>query len=483
MFNEAGGSFLRDLVGNRNGSVTGGLGTDLVWVPGRDGIALKSVANVGSSRVSISSLTTGTIWTWEGRVKATTFNDSWGAIFTQGAGSGLYIRASALFRVEAGTGLYSNSTLVAGTWYHIVATCDGSTIRIYFNGKEDASGASGASPTFNADSMFNNAGSDTFDGIIDYQRFWKDRALTASEVRALFSDPYGMFVPARRFMLPAAVSGGGVTAVGVDMQAVWTTRAAVGKSTDCRWTTRATVGRSTQAIWTTRACVGVSRQFLWNIRTLVGISSQYLWTVRALAGKSNQFLWTTSSNITTSGITPGGQWHFDPGVGSRIPRPRARTIDFNETHLLHPARGRQLLAVLSEDEVRQLIAAAVGNLPVIPTAVGMVPVGGIAGWHKNMPGCPVLPDQFAECNGQTLSDPESPFNGQTLPDFNSANRFLRGALASGGVGGASSHSHTYNNAQSAAAGGDFQAVENSGGTTTADHTPPYFDVVWVIRIK
>ena len=47
--------------------------------------------------------------------------------------------------------------------------------------------------------------------------------------------------------------------------------------------------------------------------------------------------------------------------------------------------------------------------------IGMVPVGGLVAWLKDLSGTPSLPASFAECNGQTINDAESPFNGVTMP--------------------------------------------------------------------
>ncbi len=60
-----------------------------------------------------------------------------------------------------------------------------------------------------------------------------------------------------------------------------------------------------------------------------------------------------------------------------------------------------------------------------------LPVGALIAWHKNFPGTPELPDGWTECNGQVLDDPESPYNGQMLPNLNGEGRFLRGSNASG----------------------------------------------------
>lgn len=68
--------------------------------------------------------------------------------------------------------------------------------------------------------------------------------------------------------------------------------------------------------------------------------------------------------------------------------------------------------------------------------MGFAPLGSIMAWHKNFPNCPSLPDEWVECNGQTLNDPLSPFNGNPIPDLNGVTAphiryFLRGDTTSG----------------------------------------------------
>jgi len=133
----------------------------------------------------------------------------------------------------------------------------------------------------------------------------------------------------------------------------------------------------------------------------------------------------------------------------------------------------------------------------------VVPIGSIMAWTKSLPGVPSLPESWAECNGQVLSDPDSPLNGQMIPDLNGENRFLRGAAASGGTGGEESHlltvaemaSHTHNYSVS---GGNHpgsfygdvgnrvsmtRTTQGSGGNSPHENRPPYYEIVWIIRIK
>ena len=122
---------------------------------------------------------------------------------------------------------------------------------------------------------------------------------------------------------------------------------------------------------------------------------------------------------------------------------------------------------------------------------GMFPVGCIAGYLKSLGNVPALPGTWAECNGQTINDPESPLNGVTLDDLNGAQGgppvFLRGALTSGGTGGNETHTHAVDlniNGGSAPQGADFVVVPPGVyNTAPASSLPTYYAVVWVLRVK
>lgn len=119
---------------------------------------------------------------------------------------------------------------------------------------------------------------------------------------------------------------------------------------------------------------------------------------------------------------------------------------------------------------------------------GLLPIGSIIPWAKNISGVPSLPEYYAECNGQTINDTDSPLNGQTLPNLNT-NKFLRGNTTSGGTGGSATHNHT------TGSGGGNGHFKGTGGSPTgsfsshthsvssANNEPPYYDVVFIMRIK
>jgi len=73
--------------------------------------------------------------------------------------------------------------------------------------------------------------------------------------------------------------------------------------------------------------------------------------------------------------------------------------------------------------------------------VGGDPIGTIKAWHKSKTATPALAWGWVECNGQTLSDSESPYNGQIIENLNSQvyaggrGYYLRGGLQSGSFNG------------------------------------------------
>lgn len=134
------------------------------------------------------------------------------------------------------------------------------------------------------------------------------------------------------------------------------------------------------------------------------------------------------------------------------------------------------------------------------------PIGSIIARHKDFTNTPALPGVWVECNGQTLSDAESPYNGQVIPDLNGGNRFLRGNSESGGIGGAETHQHitpigrrtsttigfaeiygttgiVNNFINYTERDGNSNANITATNTSSTDTKPPFMEVVWIMRVK
>ena len=133
-----------------------------------------------------------------------------------------------------------------------------------------------------------------------------------------------------------------------------------------------------------------------------------------------------------------------------------------------------------------------------------------------MIGTPSLPNGWVECNGQTINDSTSPYNGKSVPNLNSNKRFLRGSTSSGASGGEDTHTltveeipfHSHNthpiypeNPGTHGSGNLirwstslssnwgskeklWQSISDStGGNQPHNNLPKYFEIVWIIRIK
>jgi hypothetical protein len=117
---------------------------------------------------------------------------------------------------------------------------------------------------------------------------------------------------------------------------------------------------------------------------------------------------------------------------------------------------------------------------------GNCPIGTVLPWLKTYTNTPSLPTSWVECDGSTLSDSDSVYDGQTLPDLNGDNRFLRGSSSSGGTGGTTSYTTS---SEPGNQGALYESPDDPPFWTQAHtHTvtgvePPYYNVVWIMRIK
>jgi len=163
-------------------------------------------------------------------------------------------------------------------------------------------------------------------------------------------------------------------------------------------------------------------------------------------------------------------------------------------------------------ELRSFIKMGVIITPGPSAAAGIPPpIGSVLAWLKDYTSTPALPDEFVECNGQVLDDPDSVYDEQTIPNLNGGSFFFIGYSESGLGGGTVDHTHTGPNhshnfsgttglSQNPIGAGlqfntgtpndghdhNFSGFTNYGGTGAtgaADNIPPYYTVVWVMRIK
>lgn len=133
----------------------------------------------------------------------------------------------------------------------------------------------------------------------------------------------------------------------------------------------------------------------------------------------------------------------DLGLYSRVSGEWMRYVTNNARHVFFTQEGAsgigqgEAVSIETGKSPRMNVDGAIN-------AWGIMPIGSIVAWTNHLAGTPGLPVGWLECNGQTISDAESPLNGQTLPNLNgtfttgasttsSAGRFLRGTTGATGT--------------------------------------------------
>lgn len=124
--------------------------------------------------------------------------------------------------------------------------------------------------------------------------------------------------------------------------------------------------------------------------------------------------------------------------------------------------------------------------------VGLVPIGTVLPWLKSLTNTPALDDRFVECNGQTLSDAESVYNGVVIPILNGNLNVLYGKSTSGTTRTEDFlpvHSHpipVYNSGSDVTFDGSTVAANstlNSNNSSAAGTAWLGYSVVFIMRVK
>ena len=118
--------------------------------------------------------------------------------------------------------------------------------------------------------------------------------------------------------------------------------------------------------------------------------------------------------------------------------------------------------------------------------IGIVPIGAVIDWHKDLAGVPALLPSFVQCDGQVLDDFESPLHGQTIPNLNGLGHFTRGGAVSGTTGGTTTHNHTTTMSKRAtinAGGGCYGYLQSAFSTLWTAHIPVNTSMVKIMRVK
>ncbi len=196
-FAEGSSTTTADVSGNGH---TGTLINGITWtLEGKEGNALSfDGTNDVVEVVDASLLRLGTTQTIAGWLNLTQLPSDWVRIIGKGdlnyRNYGVWLSASGTiaYQIVSNGGIWvtisSTTQFSAGSWNHFAATYDGTTIRLYINGQEEASEAYTYTPAISADPLtFGYAGYHTYlNGTLDEVRIY-GRSLTATEVQTLYT--------------------------------------------------------------------------------------------------------------------------------------------------------------------------------------------------------------------------------------------------------------------------------------------------------
>lgn len=203
LFNEGTGILVNDLAGKNTGTVQGTVGSQ--WIAGRHGtsMTLNGTDNYiacGSSSL-LNFVNTCSFSVWFNTTTTSALNLRLLSRAVGATGYEFYFQPSTKTLIfQNATGPFVGVTLTAysGLWINAVATLDSNGLAtLYTQGL-----ARGSNSVFNLTQTSgilrlgtNEANNRAFIGILDGVTIWRNRVLTAGDVRSLYARPYQMFAP------------------------------------------------------------------------------------------------------------------------------------------------------------------------------------------------------------------------------------------------------------------------------------------------
>lgn len=203
-------------------------------------------------------------------------------------------------------------------WNHIVGVSDGSTLYLYLNGRLVGTATKTVTISWNTGfySAIQNTqnpggiGGDWFNGYIDNVRAYTNRALTASQVRRLYEDPYAgiettMGVQALTLEGADAPSGNTTvdqTITGVSRIQATTTRTETGLARIQVITTQTKTGLARIQKTVAQTESGVARIQVTTTKTESGVSRIQITTTQTITGVANIVSATGTTTQTISGV-------------------------------------------------------------------------------------------------------------------------------------------------------------------------------------
>lgn len=179
-FDEGSGTSAADATGNGH---TGTLNSGVGWTTGKIGTHAVAYPGTTGAGVSISSLTTGTTFTYAAWI----FHAGSGGfsnLISQDSGHGIWVNGGKISFF--GTSASNLTTMSDSVWYHVVVVNNGGAVTYYLNGVADGTATGGYSFPAAGMGADGGTGGEAFGGNHDDVRLYS-RALSQADITALFN--------------------------------------------------------------------------------------------------------------------------------------------------------------------------------------------------------------------------------------------------------------------------------------------------------
>lgn len=207
LFNEGGGSKILNIASPLyHGTLTTNGLTDTTWKGGLYGLVVSHSNAHTSNGVTIPALTSTTTHTLATWVKLTSIASSYQNLLGNSGTSGYWTLSGKLNSYTGAADKLSTTAVSTGVWVFWICSVLAGNATFYLNGVADGTATGIPSYPFNG-MLCDNGASEQFTGSMSHQYLWVGRALTASDARTLYTDPFCMIqFPRRRNITGAAAA-------------------------------------------------------------------------------------------------------------------------------------------------------------------------------------------------------------------------------------------------------------------------------------
>ena len=214
LFNDKSGSRVSDTGGNKRDGIFNASG--VTWQTGQHGPHVSFAAG-GPNYIPITMPDVGNVYSFAIRFRPTAADNAFAVMIGQAFNIAVYFRGGRYIDFYVTGSHPARQILDLGTWYDVVCTSDGTTIRTYVDAVEDDWSPWTTSVNFNDPRFIGGDGNSgqQFGGDMSFVYIW-GRTLSLPEIITLHMDPFVLYrkPSMTSLFIPPPAPGGMFTSVG-----------------------------------------------------------------------------------------------------------------------------------------------------------------------------------------------------------------------------------------------------------------------------